>query len=68
MAEELADLANYARFLYIRLRIMEEQAREGGIDLTSSLTGEIQQPDELPDGAPTFTPKSEVSGFLPKQG
>ena len=33
--EELADCANYSRFLYIRLRILEEAANERGLDLSA---------------------------------
>ena len=63
--EEIADIANYARFLYIRVRLLEEIARERGLDLSTAFTGEVRGDDELPPGAASFVPKSEVSGFLP---
>ncbi len=63
--EELADMANYARFLYIRLRAIEEYARESGIDMSAAFTGAIREQDELPSDAPQFVPSKEVSRFLP---
>lgn len=63
--EELADMANYARFLYIRLRAIEEFARESGIDMSAAFTGAIREQDELPPGASQFVPSKEISGFLP---
>ena len=67
IVEELADLANYARFLFIRVKVLEDLAREGGINFSDSIAGEVQQSDELPAGTTTFVAKSEVSGFLPKE-
>ena len=63
--EELADFANYARFLYIRVRLLEEIASERGIDLSAALTGEVRDEDEVSFGTASFVPKSEVPGFLP---
>jgi hypothetical protein len=63
--EELADMANYARFLFIRLRAIEEFARESGIDMSAAFTGEVREQDELPPSAPQFVPSKEVSRFLP---
>jgi hypothetical protein len=68
MAEELADLANYARFLFIKIKAMEAIASESGINLADGTTGKVQQPDELSTGPSAFVAKSEVSGFLPKDG
>ena len=65
MLEEIADLANYARFTYIKLRLMEETARESGIDMSPSPLGEIRTDHEVPLGASAFTPQHKVSGFLP---
>ena len=63
--EEIADIANYARFLYIRVRLLEEIARERGLDLSAAFTGEVRDDNELPSDAPAFIPQSEISGFLP---
>ncbi len=63
--EEIADIANYARFLYIRVRLLEEMARERGLDLSTAFTGEVRDEDEVPPSASTFVPKSEIPGFLP---
>lgn len=63
--EEIADIANYARFMYIRLRLFMEQAHESGVDLSAAFTGEIRGQDELPFNSPTFTPREKISGFLP---
>lgn len=64
-AEELVDLSNYARYLYIKLRIIEESLRERGIDLSASLAEEAGSQDPVSFGAPSFVPSSKVSGFLP---
>lgn len=65
--EEMADIANYARFLYIKMRLLEEYAREGGFDLSAPFTGEVREEDELSFGASTFVPKQEISKFLPDE-
>lgn len=62
--EEIADIANYARFMYIRLRLFMEQANESGVDLSKAFTDEVRGQDELPFDSPTFTPREEISGFL----
>ena len=66
--EEMADFANYARYLYVRMRLLQEAALEGGIDLSAGITGGVQQEDELPLGPSTFIPQSEISGFLQEDG
>lgn len=63
--EEMADIANYSRFMYIRLRLLEEMARERGIDMSAAFVGEVREEDDVPSGATSFVPTSEVSGFLP---
>lgn len=60
-AEELADLANYARFAYIKLRIQEEILIEHGIDLGAELQVEVEEEEEPPHGK--FIPQSEVINF-----
>ena len=62
--EELADLANYVGMLYVRLRLIEEAARESGIDLSSGIAGEVRSEDTLPSDAPAFVKRSEVLGIL----
>ncbi len=63
--EEMADIANYARFLFIRVRLLEEMASERGLDLSAALTGEVRDGDEVPPSAPSFVPQSEIPSFLP---
>lgn len=65
--EEIADIANYARFLYIKMRLLEETAHAGGFDLSAPFTGEVRDEDELPFSPSTFVPKQEVSEFLPDE-
>lgn len=67
MYEEMADIANYARFLYIRMRLLEETAREGGFNLSAPFTGEVRDEDKLSFGTTSFVPKQEVSEFLPDE-
>lgn len=59
MAEELADICNYARYAYMKLRIWEATIDGASIDLTSESSG-VQRENELPFGATAFTPSSEV--------
>lgn len=63
--EELADIVNYSRFLYIRLRIIEEAARERGLDISASLAKEEGQDNEVPFGPSSFVSSEKISGFLP---
>lgn len=63
-AEELADLCNYARYMYIRLRLMEEALNASGIDLSTSTAEEIRLANEVPSSAPAFIPGAEVQRFL----
>ncbi len=65
--EELADAVNYMRYMYIRLRMIEEAARERGIDMSAAFTGEVRDDDEVSFGVTSFVPKSKISGFLPEQ-
>lgn len=66
-AEELADMANYCRFMYIKLRIMEEELRARGIDISTSSVAEAWSEDEIPPGFASFVSAEEISGFLPKE-
>jgi len=65
MYEEMADIANYARFLYIRMRLLEETAREGGFNLSEPFTGEVRDDNEVSFGASSFVPRDKISEFLP---
>ena len=65
--EEMADIVNYSRYLFIRMRLMEEIARERGIDLSAAFAGEVRDEDEVSFDAATFVPQSEISGFLPEK-
>lgn len=62
--EEMADIANYARYLYVRVRILEEAARERGLDLSAGLSQEGGKPNQVPYGPTAFTPSAALSGFL----
>lgn len=66
-AEELADLSNYARFLYVKLRTIEELLNASGINLSAQLTEEVRSTDPVPPHASTFIPSGEISGFLPSK-
>lgn len=63
-AEELADLANYARYLYIKLRIIEESLHERGVHLSGSIAQEDREQNEVSPGVASFVPSGEVQGFL----
>ncbi len=63
--EELADAANYLRYQFIKLRILEEQQIASGIDLTSGTFDQVQLEDELSHGTPSFSPSEEVQRFFP---
>ena len=65
-AEELADLCNYARYMYIKLRIMEDTLDAGGIDLSAELVEEVWDDNQIPLGAASFIPGEKVQGFFPK--
>ena len=62
--EEVADIANYARFMYIRIKMLEEAARERGINLSTTSTGEVPT-DEVSFGSSSFVSQGKISGFLP---
>lgn len=63
-AEELADLANYARYLYIKLRVLEEVLDASGVDLSTGLIEEVWESDEVSLGLAQFIPAEKISGFL----
>ncbi len=63
--EELADIANYVRYTYIKLRLLEEVARERGIDMSAGPLGEVRKTDEVPLGPSAFTEVEQVFDFLP---
>ncbi len=62
--EELADIANYVRYTYIKLRLLEEVARERGIDMSTGPLGEVRKTDEVPSGPTAFVEVQEVFSFL----
>jgi hypothetical protein len=66
-AEELADIVNYARFAYIKLRTMEEALLEHGIDLSAELVVQTRENNEVSHGSASFVPSKEILGFLPDQ-
>lgn len=65
--EELADASNYLRYLFIRLRLIEEGLNESGIDMSDGATGEVRETDELPSGPSKFVGVKEVFGLLPRE-
>ena len=66
-AEELADMTNYCRYMYVRLRLMEETLNASGIDLSTSTAEEVRLANEVPLGTTAFIPGAEVQRFLPEQ-
>lgn len=64
--EELVDLANYAQMLFIRVRLLQEEANARGLNLSLGLDGAIQQQDELPPSPSSFVKQQEVFGLLPR--
>jgi hypothetical protein len=66
-AEELADLCNYARYMYIKLRVMEEALNASGIDLSASPVEEVWGDNEVSFGAASFIPAEEIQGFLSQE-
>lgn len=66
--EELADAANYLRFQFIKLRLLEEQQIASGIDLTPGTFDQVRVENELSHGAPSFSPSEEVQRFFPTKG
>lgn len=50
IAEELADLSNYARYIYIKIRLWEKLLNEAGIDLSNPLAG-LRIQDGVPFGS-----------------
>ena len=59
MAEELADIVNYATYTYLKLRFMMEVLDEGGIDQSSfSVAGHA--PDRVPPGTSSFASVEDV--------
>jgi len=66
MMEELADLANYARFTYIKLRLMEEMANARGVDMSAGSIGEVRIDHGVPFGFAAFTGISEIFNLLPE--
>lgn len=67
IAEELADVANYALMTYMKIRFMQEVANEGGIDLSASPTSEDGGQNELPPDPSPFVSSEAVQQFLPDQ-
>lgn len=66
-AEELADLSNYARFMYIKLRLLEEKLHASGIDLSAGVAEEIWGEDQVSFGPASFVSAEEIQGFLSKK-
>lgn len=66
-AEEIADLANYSRMLYVKLRTIEELLNASGINLSAQLTEEVRSFNPVPSDPSSFIPSSKVSRFLPNQ-
>ncbi len=66
-AEELADLANYARYMYIKLRLMEETLNASGVDLSTGTSEEVRDEDQVPLGVAAFIPREKIQGFLSKK-
>ena len=63
-AEELADMANYCRYMYIRLRLIEEELNARGIDLSASSAEEVRLANEVSSDPTAFIPAEKVQGFF----
>lgn len=63
-AEELADMSNYCRYMYVRLRLLEEELNARGIDLSASSAEEIRSVNEVSPDSSKFIPAEEIQGFL----
>jgi hypothetical protein len=66
-AEELADLANYARYMYIKLRLIEEFLNASGVDLSTKSAEEVWSDDSVPLGVAQFIPGEKIQGFLSRK-
>ena len=67
MFEELADLANYSRLMFYRIRVAQEVYIASGLD--KSFQPDAGDPtDTLPSGPGSFITQSEVSGFVQGSG
>jgi hypothetical protein len=64
VAEELADLANYAQLMYYRMRLCEVIYGGSGVDPTFQLSTSVGEPQVPPTFGP-FVTRAEVPGFLP---
>jgi hypothetical protein len=60
--EELADVANYAMMVYVRWRLLEATVASR-FDPTTEPSEEGSQ-HSVPSGPGTFTPNSDLPGFL----
>lgn len=63
ISEELADLANYARYLYMKVRLLgiEDTDVEGSTD-SSTVNSTAQRSDRIHLGAAGFMPASDILG------
>jgi hypothetical protein len=68
IAEELADISNYAMMTYMKVRALQEVAIASGIDLSASPLGKAGGQDEVPSDPSPFVPSEKVQQFLPNQG
>ncbi len=66
-AEELADMSNYCRYMYVKLRMMEEFLDASGIDLSTGPAQEVWGEDQVPLGIASFIPGEKIQGFLSKK-
>jgi len=67
IAEELADISNYALMTYMKVRALQEVAIASGIDLSASPLGSTGGQDEVPSNPSSFVSSEEVQQFLPNQ-
>jgi hypothetical protein len=67
IAEELADIANYCRYTYMKLRLMEKVINAGGSDLTDFVARAYGDPEHpVSSGFAPSAESSEVSPTLPE--
>lgn len=66
-AEELADMSNYCRYMYVRLRLMEEYLNASGVDLSAGTPEEVWGDNKVSLGSAEFIPAEKIQGFLSRK-
>ena len=67
ITEELTDIANYAFMTFVRLKLLQEQAYERGIDLSLGLDSGVRELEQVPPNPSAFVGQQEVYGILSEE-